>query len=88
MSADNEELREMVDYAIDMLSAELPLIEQEYGWTEALQKDVLGRLESMRDALAAGSSPGAPELLAKLDAAGVSEGTLREFCSMIESAAG
>lgn len=82
----SEELLEMIDYAIDMLSAELPLIEQEYGWDTAVQEEVLGKLRALREATAAGSRAAAPDLLARLDAAGIKEGSLREFCGMVESA--
>lgn len=86
MPAGNEERLEMLDYAIDMLSAELPLIEQEYGWLPALQEDFRSRLEAARDAISAGEAAPSLTLTADLDAAGINEGSLREFCTMVESA--
>lgn len=86
MSAGNEEQLEMLDYAIDMLSAELPLIEQEYGWTPALQEDIRGRLQAARDSISAGEAAPSLTLATDLDTAGINEGSLREFCTMIEGA--
>ena len=86
MSAASEEDLEMIDYAIDMLSAELPLIEQEYGWNPAVQEELLGKLQAWRNAVAAGSPTGGPGLVARLDAAGIKEGSLREICGMVDSA--
>lgn len=86
--AANEELLEMLDYALDMLTAELPLIELEYGWTPTLQAQVQDRLKALREASAAGSPPPGGSLVSDLDAAGIREGTLREFCGMVDAALG
>lgn len=82
---DNDEILEMLDYGIEMLTGELPLVEQEYGWTPELQAGIRGRLAELRETIAGGKEIAAPAFSEELDSASVKEGTLREFLGMIET---
>lgn len=80
---DQEAALEMIDHAVEMVSGEVPAIEEEAGWTGDLLAEVRTALETAAETIRAGGHPEPGEITAPMDRAGVRDSSLREFVEMV-----